>query len=202
MIARPEKYDEIVVNEDFEKLELGAHKGIIKKVIEYVSPISNKKSLKVEVDTATNDKQPGYFQEQYDKNTNSDKKWSNSGTKYVSLGEEEACVKMLKGFLTAVENSNVGFNYDWNKEVDQLNGKKIGLVFGLEEYTDQEGKTKTATKLVQFRSLDKLDTVKIPKVKTLSNEYIDYEEYQTRTARKDDLSSFGTVVEIGDDLPF
>lgn len=202
MIARPEKYDEIVVNEDFERLELGAHKGIIKKVVEYVSPISNKKSLKVEVDTATNDKQPGYFQEQYDKNTNSDKKWSNSGTKYVSLGEEEACVKMLKGFLTAVENSNVGFNYDWNKEVDQLNGKKIGLVFGLEEYTDQEGKTKTATKLVQFRSLDKLDAVKIPKVKTLSNEYIDYEEYQTRTARKDDLSSFGTVVEIGDDFPF
>lgn len=202
MIARPEKYDEIVVNEDFERLELGAHKGIIKKVVEYVSPMSNKKSLKVEVDTATNDKQPGYFQEQYDKNTNSDKKWSNSGTKYVSLGEEEACVKMLKGFLTAVENSNVGFNYDWNKEVDQLNGKKIGLVFGLEEYTDQEGKTKTATKLVQFRSLDKLDTVKIPKVKTLSNEYIDYEEYQTRSARKDDLSSFGTVVEIGDELPF
>lgn len=202
MIARPEKYDEIVVNEDFERLELGAHKGIIKKVVEYVSPMSNKKSLKVEVDTATNDKQPSYFQEQYDKNTNSDKKWSNSGTKYVSLGEEEACVKMLKGFLTAVENSNVGFNYDWNKEVDQLNGKKIGLVFGLEEYTDQEGKTKTATKLVQFRSLDKLDTVKIPKVKTLSNEYIDYEEYQTRSARKDDLSSFGTVVEIGDELPF
>ena len=159
MIKKPSNYDEVQVNLDFERLELGGHKGIIKNVSEYTSQISGNTSLKVEVDTDSTDKQPGYFQKQYDNDTRSDKKWSTGATKYVSLKEDENCVKMLKSFITSVENSNPGFSYDWNKDVDQLKGKKVGLVFGLEEYQNQEGKLKTATKLNQFRSLDKVDHV-------------------------------------------
>jgi hypothetical protein len=175
-------------------------------VEEYTSPMTNNTSLKVSVDTDKDDTQPGYFAEQYKSDTRTDKKWSNSAIKYVSLGEEENQVKMLKGFLTAVENSNNGFKYDWNKEVSQLKGKKVGLVFGLEEYQNQQGETKTRSRLTQFRSIDKMDNIKIPKVKLLDGTTIEYEEYKNRS---NDLTQkavdvFGTdVVEIGtENLPF
>ena len=171
-------------------------------VEEYTSPISGNTSLKVSVDTAKDDEQPEYFSEQYRNDTRADKKWANSAIKYVSLKDDENCVRMLKAFITSVENSNNGFSYDWNKEVDQLKGKKVGLVFGLEEYTNNDGETKTIAKLNQFRSIDKIDNVKIPKVKLLDGSFMEYEDYKNRSVNtaKD---IFGDVVEINpDSLPF
>ena len=81
-------------------------------------------------------------------------------------------------------------------------GKKIGLVFGMEEYESQDGTLKTNNKLREFRSIDKVDNVKIPKVKMLDGTYVEYEEYTKSSADKaKDL--FGSSVEISsDDLPF
>lgn len=201
MLVKPSNYDEIQVNQEFERLELGGHKGIIKSVEEYTSTISGNTSLKVEVDTATDDKQPNYFQKQYDENTNTDKRWSSSGTKYVSLKQDEKCIKMLKAFITSVENSNNGFTYDWNKDVDQLKGKKVGLVFGLEEYENDKGETKTATKLTQFRSIDKVDNAKIPNVRLLNGSYIEYDKYNTNTTNNSNpFEGLDDVVEIGDNF--
>lgn len=194
MLVKPSNYDEIQVNQEFERLELGGHKGIIKNVEEYTSAISGNTSLKVEVDTATDDKQPNYFQKQYDENTNMDKKWSTGGTKYVSLKQDENCIKMLKAFITSVENSNPNFTYDWNKEVDQLKGKKVGLIFGLEEYQNDKGETKTATKLTQFRSIDKVDNAKIPNVRLLDGSYIEYENYVPE--KKDNSNPFNGLEDM------
>lgn len=203
MIAKPKAYDEININEEFEKLELGGHKGIIIKAEEYTSDFSGKKSLKVYVDTASDDKQPEYFKKQYENDTRIDRKYPNGAIKYVPLGEEENQVKMLKSFITAYENSN-GCQFDWSKDWDQLKGKKIGIIFGQEEYTSQDGTTKLATKLNQFRSIDKVDNVKIPKVKKLDNSYVDYEEYiNSKNSSNDPFSDFGNIVEISSDsLPF
>ena len=201
MLKKPSNYDEIQVNEDFTPIEIGGHKGIIKKVEEYTSPVSGNTSLKVEVDTDKTDKQPNYFQEQYDNNTNMDKKWSPSAVKFVSLKEEENCIKMLKAFITSVENSNNGFTFNWGKDVNQLVGKKVGLIFGLEEYEDQEGKLKTARKITQFRSIDKVDNAKIPKVKLLDGTYIEYEKYQEN--KNNPFKDFGDTVEVSnDEVPF
>ena len=199
MLKKPNNYDEIEINQDFERIELGGHKGIIMEAIEYTSPITGNTSLKVSVDTDKNDKQPYYFTEMYKNDTREDKKWSNSAIKYVSLKEDENCVRMLKAFITAVENSNPNFTYDWNKEVDQLKGKKVGLVFGLEEYNAQDGSVKTIGKLNQFRSLDKIDDVKIPKVKLIDGTFIDYEEYKSNSVSNNDV----VEIELSDDqLPF
>jgi hypothetical protein len=201
MLVKPSNYDEIQVNQEFERLELGGHKGIIKSVEEYTSTISGNTSLKVEVDTATDDKQPSYFQKQYDENTNADKRWSSSGTKYVSLRQDDNCIKMLKAFITSVENSNNGFTYDWNKDVDQLKGKKVGLVFGLEEYENDKGETKTATKLTQFRSIDKVDNAKIPNVRLLNGSYIEYDKYNSNTTNNSNpFEGLEDVVEIGENF--
>ena len=204
MIAKPKAYDEININEEFEKLELGGHKGVIIKAEEYTSDFSGKKSLKVYVDTASDDKQPEYFKKQYENDTRIDRKYPNGAIKYVPLGEEENQVKMLKAFITAYENSN-NCKFDWNKDWEQLKGKKIGIIFGMEEYENQAGELKTVNKLREFRSIDKVDNAQIPKVKLLDGSYIAYDEYMER---KENLSSkindlFGEVPEVNsEDLPF
>ena len=197
MITKPKAYDEININEEFEKLELGGHKGIIIKAEEYTSDFSGKKSLKVYVDTASDDKQPEYFKKQYENDTRIDKKWSNSAIKYISLGEEENQVKMLKAFITAYENSN-GCQFDWGKDWEQLKGKKIGIIFGMEEYENQAGELKTVNKLREFRSIDKVDNIKIPKVKLLDGSYVDYEEYME--SKEDNKTNEVEVPQA--DLPF
>ena len=127
MIKKPSNWDAVEVMEfDFTPIELGAHKGIIMKAEEYTSPQSGKTSLKVSVDTSKDDKQPEYFAEQYKNDVRIDRKWSNSAIKYVPIGEEESQVKMLKAFITAYENSN-NCKFDWNKDWEQLKGKKIIL---------------------------------------------------------------------------
>ena len=201
MLKKPNNYDEVELNSEFTPIELGGHKGVIKGVEEYTSEYSGNTSLKVSVDTTKDDKQPEYFTELYRNDERDDKKWSTSAIKYVSLKEDENCVRMLKGFITAVENSNPGFTYDWNKDIDQLKGKLVGLVFGLEEYEDNEGKTKTARKLNQFRSIDKVDNAKIPRVKLLNGEFVEYEDYN----KNDVVNATDDTIEIelGEgDLPF
>lgn len=198
MIKKPSNWDAVEVMEfDYTKIELGGHKGIIMKAEEYTSDFSGKKSLKVYVDTASDDKQPEYFREQYKNDTRIDRKWSNSAIKYISLGEEENQVKMLKAFITAYENSN-NCQFDWNKDWEQLKGKKIGIIFGMEEYENQAGELKTVNKLREFRSIDKVDNIKIPKVKLLDGSYVDYDEYME--SKEDNKTNEVEVPQA--DLPF
>jgi len=201
MIKKPEIYDTVEVKEfDFTPITLGGHRGIIKIAEKYTSQISYNTSLKITVDTDKNDKQPNYFSEQFKNDTRPEKKWNNGAIKYVSLKDDENCVRMLKSFITSVENSNPGFKYDWNKDVSQLNGKKVGLIFRLEEYNANDGSVKTAAKLTQFRSVDKVDEAKIPKVKLIDGTFIDYEEYKGNSKIISQAKEiFGSSVTIIDD---
>lgn len=204
-MQKPKLYDKIEVMEfDYTPIELGGHKGIIMKAEEYTSPQSGKTSLKVSVDTSKDDKQPEYFTEQYKNDTRIDRKWSNSAIKYISLGEEENQVKMLKAFITSYENSN-NCKFDWNKDWNQLDGKNIGLVFGMEEYENQSGELKTINKLREFRSIDKVDNVQIPKVKLLDGTYVEYDEYIKKNDKLNPQKMkdmFGDIIVETSDLPF
>lgn len=194
-MEKPKNWDSVQANTgDYESLKLGGHEVVIKDAYEYKGMTGNT-SLRVEVDIAGNDEQKGFYQKQYDNNTNSDKKWPSASVKYISLKEDDNCVAMFKGFTTCVENSNKG--YTWNFDEKTLIGKKLCGVYGLEEFKDNDGNIKTATKLVQFRSLDKLDTVKIPKVKLLDGTFIDYEEYKNRN---NSTAPFNNLVETDDDV--
>lgn len=183
---------------DFETLELGGHELVILDAREYTSEVSGNTSLKVSVDIGGTDKQAGFFKKQYDENTNPEKKWPNGAVKYLSLKDEQ--IEYLKGFITAVENSNKGFKFDDNGTWEQLKGKKIAGQFGLEEYIDSENKIRTATKLLRFRSLTKLGEIAIPNVKTIDGDYVDYDDYM-ETRRNN--NSNDDAIEIPDDaLPF
>ena len=181
---------------DFETLELGGHEVVIMNAEEYTSVITGNTSLKVSVDIAGNDKQKGFFKKQYDENKDANKKWSSGATKYLSLKDEQ--IAYLKGFITALEKSNNNFKFDTNGTWEQLKNLKVAGVFGLEEYEKEDKTIGTSIKLVQFRSLDKLDEIKIPKVKKIDGTFVDYEEYKNN--KNSSLSPFESSVEITDDM--
>lgn len=186
---------------DREILTLGGHEVVIKDARLYTSEQTGNTSLKICVDIAGNDKQKGFFQRQYDNNTLSEKKWPTSATRFLSLKKEN--LGYTKGTITAIEKSNTGFKFDTSKGWEQLNGLKCAGVFGLEEYADQEGKTRTITKLTNFRSLDKLNEIQIPKVKMLDGKYVDYDDYNEFYRNKNDNKSSLDSVEINpESLPF
>lgn len=180
---------------EFESLALGGHEIVIVDARLHTSDITNNTSLRVCVDVAGNDEQKGFFKKQYDENTAQDKKWSNSATKYLSLKKEN--LAYTKGFITSLEKSNNGFKFDMNKGWEQLKKLKCAGVFGLEEYTKQDGTIGTATRLIQFRSLDKLNEIKMPKVKLIDGSYIDYDKYNKSGINKVE-ENFGDIVEIDD----
>lgn len=177
----PNNWNEIEAKEagDFMSLTLGGHICKILDVREYTSELTGNVSLKVSVDIDEKSEFDGYFRKQYDNNNLSEKKWPSGAVKYLSLKEEQA--PYLKGFITSVENSNnCKIKVEAGKELDleQFKNLKIAGIFGLEEYRNDKGEIKTATKLTNFRSLDKLNEIKIPKVKLISGEMVEYEEYQ------------------------
>ena len=177
----PNNWNEIESKEagEFTNLSLGGHTCKILDVREYTSEVSGNTSLKVSIDIDENNEFKDYFKKQYDNNTLSERKWPSGAVKYLSLKEEQ--MSYLKGFISAVEKSNnIKIKADAGKELDlsQFKGLKIAGVFGWEEYQNDKGEVKTTTKLVQFRSLDKLKEIKIPKVKLISGEMVDYEDYQ------------------------
>lgn len=185
---------------DFETLELGGHEIVIMDAREYTSEFTGNTSLKVSVDIAGNDKQKGFFKNQYDENANSDKKWPSGAVKYLSLKDEQ--LAYLKGFITSLEKSNSNFKFNVKGNWEQLKGLKLAGQFGLEEYKDNDGKVKTATKLVQFRSLDKLNEIKIPRVKLLDGSFMEYEDYKNRSVNTTNDKSTDVVEISGDLLPF
>lgn len=184
---------------EYETLELGGHPIIIVGAEEYTSTATGNTSLKISVDIAKGDKQEGFFKKQFDENQNADKKWPTGAIKYLSLKNEQ--LAYLKGFVTSLENSNVGFKFNTKGTWKQLEGLKLAGQFGWEEYEKQDGTIGTATKLVQFRSLDKLKDIKIPKVKLLDGSFVEYENYKKPTA---ELPSEFTNIAVVDnsDSPF
>ena len=186
---------------EFENLDLGGHEVVIKDARIYESEFNGNQSLKVCVDIAGNDKQKDFFKKQYEANTAPDKKWPTGATRYLSLKKES--LGFTKGFVTALEKSNNGFKFDLKKGWEQINGLKCAGVFGLEEYQDNEGKLKTATKLTNFRSLDKLKEIQIPRVKLLNGNYMPYDDYQEYKQETRNVVNDTPGIEITDEmLPF
>ena len=190
---------------DFETLEVGGHELIIKSACLHDNPQTHNTTLKIEVDVAGDDKQAGFYQKMFDENPNADKKWATGATKYMAIKGNG--LKFTKGFIeTILPNSNANFKGMEDlkqKGYDCLKGLKCAGVFGLEEYLDGQGVKRTAVKLQNFRSLDKLSEIKIPKVKLLSGALIDYEQYinnQVNNPIENDLAGFEDIVELDENF--
>ena len=184
--------------DDFRGLPIGAYECVIKDARINHNEQSGKDTFKVSVDIASGEYKD-YFQKMYEADTRIDRKWNNNAVRYLAFtGDNDA---YFKGFITTVENSNVGYTWDWDET--KLKGKKICGVFQYEEYEKQDGTKGIKVRLTKFRSLDKLGKIEVSdSVKMLDGTYVDYEEYTKSSADKaKDL--FGSSVEVSsEDLPF
>ena len=188
--------------DDFKALPIGAYECKIINAVENNNEQSGKTTLKVMVDIASGEYKD-YFKKRYDNNTAIDRRWDNNATKYLAFEGENT--SYFKGFITCVENSNVG--YKWNWEESTLRDKKIVGVFQYEEYKKQDGTRGIKVRLNKFRSLDKLGKIEVSdSIKMLDGSYISYDDYNERLEKKKNKkleSIFGkdTNEEI-QDLPF
>ena len=185
--------------EDFKALPIGAYECKIINAVENHNEQSGKTTLKVMVDIASGEYKD-YFKKRYDSNTAIDRKWDNNATKFLAFEGENT--SFFKGFITIVENSNVG--YKWNWEESTLRDKKLVGVFQYEQYEKQDGTKALKVRLTKFRSLDKLKEIEVSdSIKMLDGTYKSYDDYIESQERKAENIFGENLIEISDDqLPF
>lgn len=161
-MLKPKSFDTVAASLSFTPLELGGHVCVIKSVQEATSK-SGKPMLKMALDIADGEPQAGYFKEKFANDTRENRKWP-CITYVVTEDKDGNASRNLASFVTSVEASNPGFVFPWDN-VELLRDKRVGGVFGLEEYMGTDGKVHKATKLFWFRSADKVHEAPVPKTK-------------------------------------
>lgn len=186
--------------EDFKSLPIGAYECVIREAKVYKNPTTEKESFRVQVDIASGEYK-GYFQQRYDNNTRSDKAWDNNSTRYLAFQGDN--VSYFKGFITCVENSNMGYKWDWDET--KLTGKKICGVYQYEEYERQDGTKGVKVRLNKFRSLDKMKDIEVSdSVRLLDGSYMsidDYNEFKSNATAEEIFGSSIVETDSGE-TPF
>ena len=203
-MERIENWDTIEAKgmEDFKALPIGAYECVIKDARINHNEESGKDTFKVSIDIVSGEYKD-YFQKRYENNINPIRKWDNNAVRYLAYTGDN--VNYFKGFITCVENSNVGYKWDWDET--KLKGKKICGVFQYEEYEKQDGTKAVKVRLNKFRSLDKMKDIEVSdSVRLLSGSYMTIDDYNERRENASVNTAndiFGDTVIIGDDaLPF
>ena len=183
--------------DDFKGLPIGAYECVIKDARLNHNEETGKNTLKISIDIASGEYKD-YFLKAYETDTRVDRKWNNNAVRYLAYEGDN--VAFFKGFLTVIENSNIG--YKWNWEESTLKGKKVCGVFQYEEYEKQDGTKGIKVRLSKFRSLDKLKDIEVSdSIKMLDGSYVSYDDYMER--KEDKFADFKDCVEINpDSLPF
>lgn len=153
-------YDKIQEGGSFKKLSPG---GYVVNILD-VTDVPDKEYLKVSFDVCEG-KDKDFFANEYKNDTREEKRWPNAGS-FIRSYKEKA-LPMLKGFTTAIENSNK--DYTWDFDEKKLRGKIVGLVLGEEEFLNSSGKVRTRTYVAAVRSVDVIRDGKfeVPKIKRL-----------------------------------
>lgn len=183
--------------DDFRGLPIGAYECVIKDARINHNEQSGKDTFKVSVDIASGEYKD-YFQKMYESDTRIDRKWNNNAVRYLAFTGDN--VAYFKGFITTVENSNVGYNWDWDET--KLKGKKVCGVFQYEEYEKQDGTKGIKVRLSKFRSLEKMKDIEVSdSVKLLNGSYMSIDDYNERKEESNDpFEAYGNSVEITDDI--
>lgn len=151
-----------------------------------VEDLPEKEYLRVSYDIAE-----GEYAGYYAKGREDHPDWAWYGS-YVKSYKEKA-LPMLKRFCSAVSKSNGKYVFDAgsvNSDEKTLVGKKVGLLFGEEEYYGNDGELKTRLYVYSEFPVDKLADQKIPNIKKLKEE-----------APKTDSDGFLSA-EDDDEIPF
>ena len=181
-----ENYENVQANSgEFARPTAG---GNISKIFDVedvpLDPNTNKGDyLKIEYDIASGEF-GGYFKTQFDRF---------GGNWFASFirSYKETALGMLKHFTNCIEQSNAGYEWDWNEK--GLIGKVVGLVLGEEEYRNNAGEIKTKLVVKNIATVEdiKNGNFKVPAPKKLA--------VKNST---NDFAGFTPIEDSSDDLPF
>jgi len=156
---------------EYEKLEAG---GYVCRILQVKAEENDGTKnydtlLRIGFDIAEGDK-GGFYKRTFDrkKESNPDAKWP--GMYYQTVKADD--LRFFKGFITAIENSNPGYHWDWDEQ--KLKGKLFGGVFGEEEYEIRQGKRAgeigTSVKCMWVRSAEQIRSgnFTVPEIKRLN----------------------------------
>lgn len=190
-------YDEAqAITGEYEKLEAG---GYICKIInakEETSKSSGKKMLVLAIDIVEGEHKD-FYKKRYDEDmktadATNPAKWKGV---YYQMLEGEKAAGFLKGLMTSLETSNLGFKWNWDEK--KLIGLKFGGIFGEEEYEKMDGSIGISTKIKFIRTVEAIKNgkFKIPEIKKLPAKGDSFENF----AKANGLDYTKTE---DDDLPF
>ena len=184
--------------EDFKNLPIGAYECVIKDARLNHNEETGKNTLKISIDIASGEYKD-YFLKAYETDTRVDRKWNNNAVRYLAYEGDN--VAFFKGFIKTIENSNIGYTWDWDET--KLKGKKVCGVFQYEEYEKQDGTKGIKVRLNKFRSLDKMKDINISdNIKMLDGSYISYDDYIKRNETTNSYLA-NSAIDIPDSaLPF
>ena len=169
MIRKPNNWNEVQEFTDRQKLPLGAYVCKIKQVRVQDNSFGSQLCMLFDISEG---EYANYFKKDFDSNTAQDKKWRGLLRMWLPKDDgsdnDEITKRTLKGMVTAFENSNPGYQWDWNE--NSLVGKTVGILFRNEEW---EYNNKTGWSVRPFRAIS-ADTVRneeytLPKDKPLKN---------------------------------
>ena len=188
-------YDDIQVNEGFKILPAGPYRCVIKKATEEARANSEGTSLVILFDIAEGEHK-GHFKDDFEKQTSS-KKWRGIYRIGVPVdNSSDGLKKFFKSLITSIEKSNPGFKFDFDdKSVAALKDKKIGFVFGEEEY-EKDGKVKVFIKPFFPRSWESVLDAEVPTRKKLEGASTSSNSGSGWTP------NVPAAIEDDDDLPF
>lgn len=190
-MQKPQNYESIKVG-DFTPIAPGGHLCVIKQVKEEKSK-NGLDMLVIHLDTDNADAQPNYFMEQFKNDIRPEKKWGCIMYLVVDNSTEYGPAN-LKRFCTSVEESNTGFSVAWGDKFEAcFKEKKVGVVFGREQYLNASGEVKWSTKPKHFRSTSTVLNAEIPKEKFLP-------ESSSNVSGTDGFMNIPDSIE--DELPF
>lgn len=191
MIPIPNDFDNARAYDgnSFPALPLGAHVCRVLRA-DVVKNRAGADMLVIDFDVTEGGEFDGYYKKRFEaaKARNANAKWPGVFRANL-LTRDGATSGYFKGFITALEQSNPGYNFRAsNGNENAMNKLYVGLVFGEEEFrTSDTHEIKTTVKPFYAVSVPKArEGVAIPAKKRL---------------REDAASSFSKV-DPGDDLPF
>ena len=95
--------------------------------------------------------------------------WPRTG--YDTRSYKDTAAGFFKAFITAVEKSNKGYQWNWDEK--SLIGKYVVVNFGEEEYLDKDGNVAVSIKAQEFRSIEAFvkNEIKLIPIKKLTTSH-------------------------------
>ena len=203
MIRKPNNWNEVKEFTEFVKLPVGAYACKVKQAVIQSNDYGEQLCILFDIEEG---EFGGYFANDYKNNQREDKKWK--GVLRVWLPKDDGSEKdeitkrVFKGMVTAFENSNYNYSFDWNES--SLVGKMIGILFRNEEwdYNGKQGWTARPFKAISLDSVRsgdyRLPSPKPLKNKTSADGYMGFADYSATAVSV----NYGEITGDDDQLPF